>query len=568
MAALNPVAFDAAINELRERSRKALYQRDFAAWLWDVLGERMYEKMAAISEDVLHGASPRTLVKSANGTGKTHSAARWVLNWITAFPKEESLAIVTAPTLKQVNLGVFAYLKETYGYVKNTALTDGRPMPWPGWISEQGEWRYETAGGNATLAVARVPGASDAVSTFQGLRKTGGRNFISLDEAGGVSRDIFLAIDALMTSGDSRMAGIGNPDRRGTAFYDSFNEEKLAREYQLHTISAYDLPTITGEVVYRDDPAKERAMLKGLTSARWIFERERMWKTGGEVFFDPSVQAERNITGRPDGRFKAKILGQFPDEDDHTFFPEEPITKARLREMTDEEIADAPTVLGVDLATTGTDESVVMVNQGGRCRVFAGKVKFEDAGEIVETSGTWANADALTNARRVHAIAVHLGATEVRVDAGGIGAGIATNLERLDEFASKQYLVIRVDGSRSSSDSARWANSRAQNHDQLKEQLAEGTLDIDYDDDVLKDQLLAVTYELNNKGAVQITPKKDMRTEMHGSPDRLDALIYAVIDTSALTENPLRGVPVGEKLAVDPETLAFEAEMDADDMPW
>jgi hypothetical protein len=561
---LDTAVFDAAMDEIRQRSKKALYQRDFAAWLSDVLGERMYDKMAEVSDDVLFGKHPRTLVKSANGTGKTHSAARWVMWWVTAFPKEESLAILTAPTLKQVRLGVLAYLKESYGYVKLKAQAEGKPMPWPGWISEQDEWRYATMGGNQTLAVARVPGASDAISTFQGLRKTGGRNFISLDEAGGVSRDIFTAIDALMTSGDARMGGIGNPDRRGTAFYDAFNDPRLAREYQLHTITAYDTPNLTGEVVYKDDPDKERMLRNGLISARWVFERERMWKTGGEVVYDPKAEAERNLTGRPDGRFKAKVGGQFPDEDDHTFFPEEPINAARHRELPAEQISAAPIVLGVDLATTGTDESVVMMNKGGRVRLFDGKVKYDDGGEERETEGTWAKEDELSNARRVHAIATYVGATEVRLDAGGIGAGIATNLERLDEFKGKQYVVIRVNGAVAATDSARWANARAQNHDQLREQLADNLLDLDYDDDVLKDQLLAVTYDLNKRGAVQITPKKDMRTEMHGSPDRLDAVIYAVINTDAIMNPPLGDMQRGDVLSIDPwELLQYSREDDA-----
>ncbi|MDF2691711.1 MAG: hypothetical protein K0S65_94, partial [Labilithrix sp.] len=429
--------------------------------------------------------------------------------------------------------------------------------PWPGWISEDPEWKYATLGGNQTLAVARVPGASDAVSTFQGLRKTGGRNFIALDEAGGVSRDIFTAIDALMTSGDSRMAGIGNPDRRGTPFYEAFTDPRQMVEYNLHTISAYDLPTMTGEVVYPNEPEKQAALLKGLTKAQWIAHKERVWQTGGEIVPDPVLvdkegnPLQRNLTGRPDGRFKAKVQGQFPDEDDHTFFPEQPITDARMREMELEEYAGQPVILGVDLATTGTDESVVMVNQGGRCRIFEGKVKYDDGGELRETTGTWSREDELSNARRVHAIATYLGATEVRLDAAGIGAGIATNLERLEEFRSKQYLVLRVSGGSASSDNDRWANMRAQNHDWLRELLAEKKLDLDYGDDVLKDQLLSVTYDTNHRNAIQITPKKDMRSEMHGSPDRLDALIYAVLNTAPILE-AMKGPKKGDMAVRDP----------------
>lgn len=546
---LRPTVFDAAIEELQQKSKKALYQRDFAAWLSDVLGERMYDKMAQISDDVLFGPKPRTLTKSSNGTGKTHSAARWGLWWITAFPKEESLLICTAPTLVQVRMGVWSYLKETYGYVKTQAQAEGKPMPWPGWISEQDLWQYSTAGGNRTLAIARVPGAHDAVSSFQGLRKTGGRNFISLDEAGGVSPEIYFAIDKLMTSGDSRMAGIGNPDSRGTPFHERFTDERLMAEYQLHTITAYDTPNLTGEVVYKDDPEKERLLRKGLVSATFVYDMERMLKQGGEIVYDETAGAMRNLTGKPDGRFKSMILGQFPDEDDHTFFAEQPVLDARLREMTSEEISGKPIILGVDLATRGKDESVVMVNQGGRCRVFDGKVKYDDGGELRETTGSWGNEDELTNARRVHAIAKYLGATEVRVDAAGLGAGIATMLERLDEFRPRQYTLIRISGGTSSADKDRWARMRDQSHDYLRELLQARLLDIDYNDEALKHQLLAVTYGTNKRGAVEITPKKDMRSEMHGSPDRLDALIYAVLDSAPLLE-ALERPKVGSAVAM------------------
>lgn len=555
---LSPSVFDVALDELREKSKKALYQRDFDAWLSDVLHERMYGKMAEISHDVLFGKRPHTLVKSSNGSGKTHSAARWVLWWCTAFPPEESLAIITAPTYKQAQLGVYAYLKEQYGNVKREAITAKKPMPWPGFMTEQEEWKYSTEGGNMTLAVVRVPGAHDAVSTFQGLRKTGGRNFIMLDEAGGVSRDIFTAIDALMTSGDSRMAGIGNPDSRGTPFYEAFTDQRLAAEYNLHTISAFDLPTLTGEIVYPDNPEKQAMLLRGLTSAKWVAHKSRVWQTGGEIVFDEKTGLDWNFTGKPDGRYKAKVLGQFPDHDDRTFFAEAAIQRARENEFPIEEYSQAPIVLGVDLATTGTDESVVMMNQGGRCRVFSGRVPYRDGVEEKETSGTWANDDELGNARRVHAIAKYLGATEVRLDAGGIGAGIATNLVRLDEFADKQYAVIRVDGSIRSADPSRWGRARAQNHDNLKELMAMGVLDIDYDDVALKDQLLTVTYDLNIRGAVEITKKKDMRSEMHGSPDRLDALIYACIDTSPLLNPPLGDMQRGDIAVLDPMELLEE----------
>lgn len=556
---LDSRVFDAAMDELAAKSKKSLYQRDFAAWQFDMLGERTYEKMQAIGNDVLFTPKQRTMVKSANGSAKTFQAARWAMWWVTCFPPEESLSILTAPTLRQVEAGVLSYMKSCYGYVKDSAFSEGKPMPWPGWLNESNEWKYATTGGNQLLAVGRVPGAQDAVSQFQGLRKTGGRNFIVLDEAGGVSTDIYTAIEALMTSGDSRMAGIGNPDRRGTPFHQVFTDKRLSAEYETHTISAYDLPTMTGEVVYPDDPEKEALMLRGLTSAKWIAHKERVWTTGGEAYFDEQLGLDRVRGGKPDARFKAKVQGVFPDEDDRAFFPESDIDAAREREIvTDGE----PIVLGVDLAAMGGDESVVMVNQGGRCRIFEKTIGYEDGGVTRETSGSWAKEDEVTAARRVHAIAQYLGASEVRLDAGGLGSGVASMLLRLEEFSNKCYGVpIRIDGGKPSADRSRWFNARSESHDYLKSLLREGVLDIDYEDDALRDQLLSLTYEIDDRGAVKITAKKDMRSEMHGSPDRLDALIYAVINTAPLTQNPLGHLRKGDIVSLSPwEALALSRE--------
>ncbi|MFK9943402.1 hypothetical protein ACJENI_24680, partial [Escherichia coli] len=82
------------------------------------------------------------------------------------------------------------------------------------------------------------------------------------------------AAEAVVTGQESRIVGIGNPDRRGTMFFNLFNTD-LGADWNLHTISAYDLPTMTGEIVYPDDPAMQQRMLQGLTSRHWIAHKER-----------------------------------------------------------------------------------------------------------------------------------------------------------------------------------------------------------------------------------------------------------------------------------------------------
>jgi len=556
---LDPTVFEAAMNEIAARSKKSLYQRDYLAWAADVLGRRYYEKMQDIAVTITREDAPktRTAVKSANGCGKSFILSDIGTWWVTAFPPEESLAIFSANGRDQIQRVVFKYLKDNYGYLAKQAKAGLGPAP-IGWIDEQLSWNYTKpdGAGKEAIAFGKRPADSDIVSSFQGTRKR--RTFVGFDEMGGMPQDLFTAAEAVLTGQESRWVGIGNPDHRATPFHTLFSDKRQGAEWNLFTISAYDLPTMTGEIVYPGEPEKQEAMLKGLTSAKWIAHKERVWKVGGDITFDSELGLERNLNGRPDARFKAKVLGEFPSEDDRSFFPEEYVDAARERDFDLEQIAGAPVILGVDLAGMGDDESVVMVNKGGRCRVFDGTVAYEDGGETRTTTGTWSKEDELTSARRVHAIAMHLGATEVRVDASGMGSGIAAMLQRLDEFHPRPYVVLRVLGGNTSADTHRWQVVRDQNHDYLRELLREGALDIDYDDLALRDQLLAVTYELNNKGAIKITPKKEMRSEMHGSPDRLDALIYAVIDTSPLVNSPLGRLKPGEIIPVDPRQIAFE----------
>ena len=332
------------------------------------------------------------------------------------------------------------------------------------------------------------------------------------------------------------MVGIGNPDRRGTEFWRAFNDPAMAAEYDLHTISAFDLPTLTGEVVYPDDPERQAQLLRGLTSRKWVEHKQRIWI--------------RN--GKKDARYLAKVEGNFPGDDDFSFFAQDDLLAASERDINPDGQA---AVLGVDVAAMGEDESVVHVNRGGNIRVFSEEIPYKDGDQQRTTSGVWSKEDEVTTARRIHAIALHTRAREVRVDAAGLGGGIASILMRLEEFAGAEYQIIRVVGSASSTDKSRWARARDENHDAVRTMLRDGDIDIDPSDKVLMDQFLAVTWEPDHNGAIKITPKKDLRSEMHGSPDRLDSYIYAAIDTSPLTQSRFGDADPGSIVHADPFQL-------------
>jgi hypothetical protein len=498
MSYLNSIV-DGALDELRERSRARLYESDPQAWLSDVLGKRWYSKQEEIVQDFLK--SPRIAVKSANGCGKSAVVADLITWQVAVSNPADTLCIVSAPTLSQIEKVIFAYLKVN----KGAALANGVALP--GRITETLAWKLDGAQGSEFLVFGKRPSDRDIVSSFQGTRKM--RTMVFLDEAGGLPAEMFTAAEAVATGQDSRILAIGNPDRRGTEFHKIFTDAHLSQDWSLHTISAYDLPTFTGEDVYEDE-VKQNKLLSGLTSVDWVEHKKRAW-------------------GMDSARYKAKVLGEFPDEADNTFYSQEVIDTAIECEI--EEDDNIKPILGVDIARYGSDENRMYINRGGRVRLY-------DNGE--EDGGAWSKTDLITTARKIHTAAQAVGARLVNVDVNGVGGGVVDALVTLQEFRDAVYDVGAIAGSNASPDNLRWFNARAWHYDTLRELMATGKVDLDYEDSGLREELVNQTYKFSAKGAVQITSKDDMKKMGLKSPDSLDAAILSVIDFKD-TDSPMPG---------------------------
>lgn len=477
---LNDV-LNGAIGEMREKSKLRLYQTDPEAWLADVLGKRWYSKQGEIVSSFM--SSSRTAVKSANGCGKSAVVAD-LITWIvaTGIPSE-TLCIVSAPTLSQIEKVIFAYLKV------NKGLADVRGMKLPGRITETLAWKLDGDNGAEFLVFGKRPSDQDIVSSFQGTRKR--NTYVFLDEAGGLPTDMFTAAEAVATGAGSRILAIGNPDRRGTEFHRIFTDPQLSQDWNLHTISAFNLPTFTEEHVYPDDE-DQKNFLNGLTSVDWVEHKKRAW-------------------GEDSARYKAKVLGEFPDEADNTFFPQATIDSGFDTEIEDDD-AIRPT-LGLDVARFGSDENVLYINRGGRVRLI----------------DKWSKLDLIETARKVHEYGQRYMASVINIDVNGVGGGVVDALVRLDDFSDAVYDIGAINGSNRSPDPARWTNARAWHYDTFRELLADGKLDIDYEDNQIREEMISQTYHFSARGSITMTSKDEMRKSGVSSPDSLDAAILSTI---------------------------------------
>lgn len=507
--------------EWESRSKARIYRRDPEAWVADVLGSRWHRKQREIGAAFME--HPRILVKSGNGSGKSRQVGELVSWVIATHGIGEALCILSAPTLRQVEQVAFAYLKHNYG----VARTGGNPMP--GVITDSLEWiwRETPSAPKKTLVLGMKPADRDVVGTFQGIRAIGDKGvhtYVFLDEAGGVPADLFTAAAAVTTGSGNKVLGIGNPDRVQTEMHKIFLKGEEASGWSLHTISVLDLPTITGEIVYPDDPAKQNFMLheSGMNDQAWVDQAARAWGEGS-------------------ARYKSKVLGEFPDADDFTFFGELDIAQAQSTEIIpDPQMA---TNFGLDIATSGEDDSALY-------RADYGTNKEDDTivGARIRQEDTWSGKSILESTNRGHEAAVANGARDLIVDATGMGEGLFEMLQARAEH----HTVIGAKGAQASPDPTRWLNARAYWYDRLREGMRLGKVDLDPADEKLRDEMLTIQYEYTERGQIKIESKKDMRKRGVKSPDELDAVVYSYIDILEMVVGAADGIEKGDVVVIDP----------------
>jgi hypothetical protein len=420
--------------------------------------------------------------------------------WWVATRGPNSLVVSTAPTYAQVNKILWEEIRKHY--IEHNL---------PGKITQSDEWKVPVEGvdekGNRRViekqvAFGRRPADMD-MSAFQGLHRPDGVLFL-IDEAVGCPEMIFTAAEVNTTADNCRILAIANPDDYQSAFGKIFKRNDPT--WNKLTISAMDTPNFTGEKV-----SEKLASL--LPQPSWVEDMKVQW-------------------GADSSRFKSKILAEFPDESDSMFFTQSAIDKAVDANVQDD--ANVPCVLGVDIARMGDDYSCIYTNRGGRLRCL----------------DSWNKVPLTETADRIHAAALATGAHEVRIDGSGIGAGVIDMLVNHSSYSYAPYTVVAMIGSGRSPDTLRWLNARALYFDQLRQQMAEGSLDIDFDDEKLLDEMLMIKYKFSPKGAIQIESKDDMRSRGIKSPDNLDAAVYAAADISNLLATP--GMGIGDMVVLDP----------------
>ena len=548
------------------QARRRLHSKRPEIWAFDILGVTLWSKQVEVAHSVV--TEKNTMVAAGHGVGKSYLTAVLACWWIDTHPIGEARVLSTAPTTAQVRGIVWREIqllhrksheryKEYLEAKKTGEPTDGLPdHPLPGYITSSATWRNFDG---LELGAGRTPPRGREGDAFQGIH---GGVFAIADEAVGVSKDMIDTLANNTTADEDRRLLIANPTNPNSEMGQIWNDPSRAKLWNRITISVLESPHFTDEGKGLPD-----TVMKYMTNKEYVDQK-------------------REEYGEDSANWKARIEGLWALDTGFILFPEE-VTEIGL-ETTVIPDPDSPVHIGFDVARSEKgDYSYLYTAQEGW--VYQTREWREDP-ESQDGSFDWFDLETpmKTNKRGiklryldrwrgkpffplhndagqrtteiaanelVHSHMKETGATELRIDADGMGSIM---YDAMIDVSDGSYIIHRMAGNDPSPDRNAWYNQRAYQFTELSRRMRMGEIDIEQDakEHPLVQQLGAIEYKFaaGYAESILILSKREMRDKGLKSPDAADAAWYAF----ARIEIGDRLLP-GQSFAADVEKYAHLA---------
>lgn len=446
--------------------------------------------------------SPRALYLAGREmipTHNTYGAAALLIAFLHVY--ENSKVITTAPGGTHVREGLWQVVRQLYQKAPGKLLR-GSPLTtkWeiaPNWF-----------------AMGFSPGTTGA-ARFQGHHAP--HVLLIVDEAAEVERQIFEALDSLMTSDSAHILMIGNPVRTSGRFYSAFTRSRSL--WHQITIKSTDTPNIIAG----------RTVVPGLLDQRWIDEAIEEYGPN-----DPFVTA--------------RVHAEFPKDDPDAFIQYSDLEAAAGRSSLDSAHGIRG---GLDIARMGSDASVLVWRQGDHCL----------------SSNSWRKADTMETVGRVRseieALLQSSGRSMIEslnVDLTGIGSGV---YDRLRELQLENQLPVEhlngVEFGGRSSDPTKWKMVRDEMWWTLRELARSGRLAGHISDSFIEQAAAVRARYVSTHSQPVIESKDEFRKREGRSPDDADAYCLAYYVPAA---EHAQGVAVGGPVASGSVFVDYEEDDD------
>lgn len=555
-------------NQLETQARRSLYAKRPDIWAKDVLGVTLWSKQVDVALSIVENKN--TMVAAGHGVGKSFLTAVLACWWIDTHPIGEARVLSTAPTTSQVRGIVWREIQKLHQMSRkrhaeyldakaNGKPTDGLPdHALPGYVTSSATWRSDDG---IELGSGKTPPRGREGDAFQGIH---GGVFAIADEAVGVSKDMIDTLSNNTTEDDDRRLLIANPTNPRSAMGQIWNDPIASKAWNCIKISVLDSPKFTDE--WKTLPEET---VKNMVGLQYVEDKKIEY-------------------GEDSPNFKARVLGEWAMDSGMNLFTEEVLAIGQETTVIPDD--DSEIHFGFDVARSekGDFSHVYMAQDGwvyqtrewvenedgGEWLDLAEPIKTERRGIKIRYVDSWRGLPFMPlhdpsgrkisegANERVDDLVRQYGATELRIDADGMGVAM---VDAMHDVCRSDYALIRMKGGDPSPDRNGWFNQRAYQYSELARKMRLGEIDIDPEDNTLIEQLGAIEYKIANGFAesILIESKQEMRKKGLKSPDAADAAWYA-----AAALNLKEFDEVGEKFQVDMDEFVREYNYFYDNYAW
>lgn len=409
------------------------------------------------------------LVPSCHDSGKTWSAAR-ALMWFLFSNPEDSIVISTAPTFQQVT--ELLWREVAAAYAKSKFPLGGRLL----------QTKYEPKLDKPKWFATGI--TSDDPVNYQGFHASA--IFVILDEADGIKKEVWNAIEGLLTSSNAKLLAIGNPLDPTSQFAERVRNAKAPKSKVIRIAADDVLPlTDTGHNPF-------------LLQRAWVEDKKTKWGENSSLYL-------------------GRVLARWPDQSVDTLIPIPLLLRARGRS-----VERGILTYGVDVARMGTNRTVRTLISGN---------------QFLWSKAT-AQEDTMQTATRVISdIQAHEPAM-TQIDITGVGGGV---YDRVRQVLGKRHAVVGVHNGGKAQNEVKFSNRAAEMWWAVRESFEQDKIGFDMNDPESVDELIndlnRPTYFYNRKqqlvvdkfglprGTSEYSLSADERAE--ASPDRGDSYVLA-----------------------------------------
>ena len=406
----------------------------------------------------------RVAVKSCNSAGKSFVAADVVMDFLLT--NHNSIVVTTAPTFHQVQTILW---REIRSYCFNSKIPIGAD-PLQTELKFSDDW----------YAVGL---STDNPVNFQGKHAKSGKLLVVIDEASGITKEIWEMVEALKPS---NVLAIGNPLESTGPFAECFQSDL----WHKITISALDC------IDWQD----KNGRIPGLVDLEWMNEMAEMH-------------------GKNSPWYRSHVDAEFPEQDEFAIISREWVNRARKGldadglPIDDEHEDEEVRVIAIDLATKHGNNLTVMMYRYGH---------------TIHTIRAYLQKTAMFSRDEAKSMYTSKEANIMVADADGLGESFSSimsdvHIPCVDFHGGNGVKAIQE---------TKFKNLRAQFYWLVAKKFEKGLYNLKHLDqkefEILREQLCSIRAVMKDPlGRFQIESKEDMMARGIKSPDHADSLVLS-----------------------------------------